>query len=106
MAGKAALAARAREEERQRLTDKIKEWNDHRWDLFELSTPNEVSCSFLQVKQVSITHVRDREEALPARQVPKTHTPHVKSCAACRLGAAATAPNTNMAAPTGSKPGT
>ena len=29
-------------EERERLTDIITRWNEHRLDLFEISTPNEV----------------------------------------------------------------
>jgi len=39
------MAQRVKEEELQRLKRQIKEWNENRLDLFELSQPNEVFIS-------------------------------------------------------------
>ena len=39
------MAQRTKEEELQRLKRQIKEWNENRLDLFELSLPNEVFIS-------------------------------------------------------------
>ena len=36
------MANRTKEEERQRLTAQIAEWNSNRLDLFEITPPNEV----------------------------------------------------------------
>ena len=41
------MAQRTKEEELQRLKRQIKEWNENRLDLFELSLPNEVFISLL-----------------------------------------------------------
>lgn len=39
------MAAKAKEQERQRLLNQIEEWNSNRLDLFALSQPNEVTRS-------------------------------------------------------------